>query len=511
MKMKKTKRVIGLLLAVLLLASLILSATVTVSAENAAVNNVKKSILQVRMFYVKDNEKYPIMSGTSFLINEDTILTCSHVVNVDDTLADILDAVEGGSYKTGSIGYEVVISKDVTIRANLKNQSVEDDFAILTLSEPIGGKEIVKIADSDEVRSTDQVFALGFPGTIATTQSTNTYTASDVTVTEGIVQKVGEVNGTDFIISAADLSEGVSGGPLVDSDGNVVAINQSYLVRWDRTALNDVTASKTGNYYSVAMHQVTDVLDALNIKWTPAGTTVDETEVSSDEPEETEAPEETLAPITATEPVKGGGDGPNWILIAIIALVVILIAVVVVVIIVMSKKKGNGPKGGSGGPSGPGGAYPNPPVPRPAPQPPVAPSNFNNPPFRGPATAPSEEGAGETSVLNDGAGETTVLGGGNQATGFTLIRKSSNQRIPINKPEFIIGKERRRVDYCIENNNSISRTHARIRVRGGQCFIADLGSTNATFVNGSKLTPNQEVAIKKGDKIKISDEEFELM
>lgn len=498
-----SKRLISILLAVLMLAALICSVSVTVSAENVAVNNVKNSILQVRMYYTKDNVKYPIYSGTSFLINEDTILTCSHVVNIDETLGDILDTVEGGPYKTASVGYEVVVSKDVTIRANLKNQSVEDDFAILTLSEPIGGKTIAKIADSDNIKSTDQVFALGFPGTIATAQSTNTYTANDVTVTEGIVQKVGEVNGTDFIISAADLSEGVSGGPLVDADGNVVGINQSYMVRWDRTALNDVTATKTGNYYSVSMHQITDVLDALNIKWTPApGPDPDPDPEPTEAPSEiepTESPKiETVAP-TEAPPIPN--PGPNWIVIAIIALVVILIAVVVVIIVVVSKKgKGNGPKNGPTPPAN---------VQRPA-APPAQPYNRPQMPVGSAPTMPTNEGAGETSVLNDGAGETTVLGG-NQATGFALIRKSNNERITINKPEFVIGKERRRVDYCIANNNSVSRTHAKLRVRGGVCYIADLGSTNCTFVNGVKLSPNQEVALKKGDKIKISDEEFEII
>ena len=501
---KPACRVISLLLAVMMVVLLMFTAVISVSAENTAVNDVKNSILQVRMFYTKDNVKYPIYSGTSFLINEDTILTCSHVVNIDSTLKDILDKVEDGNYKPASVGYEVVVNKDVTIRANLKNQSIEDDFAILTLSEPIGNRTIVKIADSDEVKSTDQVFALGFPGTIATTQSTNTYTASDVTVTEGIVQKVGEVEGTDRIISAADVSEGVSGGPLVDANGAVVGINQSYLVRYDRTLVGDVTANNTGNYYSVAMHQVTDVLDALNIKWTPAGKTVPETQPDETKAEETKA-EETLAPTqpeTLAPNVNPGG-GPNWIVIAIIVLVVILIAVVVIIIVIVSKKnKGNKPpKGGNTPPTG-GGRPMTPPV-----QPP-----YNRPPtpVGSAPTMPTNDGAGETSVLNDGAGETTVLGG-NQATGFALVRKSNNERITINKPEFTIGKERRRVDYCIANNNSVSRVHAKLKVRGGVCYISDLGSTNCTFVNGVKLSPNQEIALKKGDKVKISDEEFEII
>ena len=135
-----------------------------------------------------------------------------------------------------------------------------------------------------------------------------------------------------------------------------------------------------------------------------------------------------------------------------------------------------------------------PPQPRPMAQP--QPNNF------------SDEGAGETSVLNDGAGETTVLNG---QTGGVLLRKSNGDRINLNKAVFNIGKERRRVDYCISDNSSVSRVHAKISAKAGKYYITDLNSTNCTFVNGSKLTPNQEVALNPGDKIKISDEEFEFL
>ena len=57
---------------------------------------------------------------------------------------------------------------------------------------------------------------------------------------------------------------------------------------------------------------------------------------------------------------------------------------------------------------------------------------------------------------------------------------------------------------------SVSRVHARLDVKGGQCFITDMRSTNGTFVNGSRVSPNQEVALKSGDVIRISDEEFEF-
>ena len=113
--------------------------------------------------------------------------------------------------------------------------------------------------------------------------------------------------------------------------------------------------------------------------------------------------------------------------------------------------------------------------------------------------------AGETMVLGEGETPTTVLSGG------VLLRKKNNTKITVNKPEFTIGREKRKVDYCISDNSSVSRTHARIRVRAGRYYIADLNSANSTYVNGNKLSPNQEVELRKGDKIIISDEEFEFL
>lgn len=46
---------------------------------------------------------------------------------------------------------------------------------------------------------------------------------------------------------------------------------------------------------------------------------------------------------------------------------------------------------------------------------------------------------------------------------------------------------------------AVSRRHARIRVRGQTAFIQDLGSRHGTFVNGSRLDPDEEVEIRQGD------------
>lgn len=497
-KTNLTKRLVSAFLAIMLIAAMIVTTVVSASAEaNASVNEMKSCVMQVRMTYTKNNNKVPIQWGSSFLINQNTILTSNHIVDVDadSDIRDLLDAAEGGNYKKASVGYEVVVNKDVTISCTLKKASAADDYAILTLNEPIGGRSIAKIADSDKVETTAQVYALGFPDAGANM----TYTSDDVTITEGIVQKLTNRNGTDYIQSAASLDSGNSGGPLVDEHGNIIGINRGYI--------------EGGNkfYYSVSINQITTVLDALLVEWTPGNGSSPATEPNTEETEETKAP--ITEPPTVPSEIEttnggGGGGGVNLpLIIGIIALVVILI-VVVVVIIVVSKKKG-GPKPPTGGMNNGG----RPTAPPTTPQRPGGPyaQPYNRPqmPQGGAPTMPSNDGAGETSVLNEGAGETTVLGGV-QATGFTLIRKAGNVKININKPEFTLGKERRRVDYCIDNNSTVSRAHAKIKVRAGVCYISDLGSSNGTFVNGAKLSPNQEVALSKGDKIKLSDEEFEL-
>ena len=89
-----------------------------------------------------------------------------------------------------------------------------------------------------------------------------------------------------------------------------------------------------------------------------------------------------------------------------------------------------------------------------------------------------------------------------------MVRVKTGENISIRKAKFVLGKERNRVDYCVANNNSVSRTHANIIYRNGSYFIVDLNSTNNTFLNGQQLAPNQEVRLNVNDRIKLADEEF---
>lgn len=120
---------------------------------------------------------------------------------------------------------------------------------------------------------------------------------------------------------------------------------------------------------------------------------------------------------------------------------------------------------------------------------------------------------GETTVLSNGNGETTVLV---QVTPQEpkpapyLIRMKNNEKIPLNKPVFRIGKEKSYVDYFVGDNTAISRSHANIINRDGEYFIVDTNSTNHTYVNGGMIRSNVETRLTHGAKVRLANEEFEF-
>ncbi|MFP5327788.1 MAG: FHA domain-containing protein [Acidimicrobiia bacterium] len=78
--------------------------------------------------------------------------------------------------------------------------------------------------------------------------------------------------------------------------------------------------------------------------------------------------------------------------------------------------------------------------------------------------------------------------------------------------QFDLGEELTvgRADGCrIRLDDSFtSQLHARVFSRDGQFFVEDLGSTNGTFVNGSKIAA--AAPLRRGDRIKIGKTTLEV-
>lgn len=140
------------------------------------------------------------------------------------------------------------------------------------------------------------------------------------------------------------------------------------------------------------------------------------------------------------------------------------------------------------------------------PQPQTMPQNAQ------PQTMP--ESFGETIYLNNAVviGETTLLQKKAQAVQSCphIIRTKTNERVNLFKTPFRLGKEKSYVDYCIRDNPAVSRSHAVIISRDGDCYIVDTNSTNHTYVNGEMVLSNTEVKLSHGARIRLANEEFEF-
>lgn len=107
----------------------------------------------------------------------------------------------------------------------------------------------------------------------------------------------------------------------------------------------------------------------------------------------------------------------------------------------------------------------------------------------------------------------------NQSTKFDLPMPklkliSINSSIPINlfvnSKEYFIGKKSSN-NGVIAFNSMISRVHCKISAVEKNFFITDLQSSNGTFINYSKLSPNQMYPIKNNDIVRIANLEFRVV
>ncbi len=85
-------------------------------------------------------------------------------------------------------------------------------------------------------------------------------------------------------------------------------------------------------------------------------------------------------------------------------------------------------------------------------------------------------------------------------TGSTL------RRVPILRLPFIIGRQDG-VNLCLDSS-SVSLRHAELYLADAELMIRDLGSTNGTFLNQSRLT--REAQVHEGDTLHFADLEFRL-
>lgn len=125
-----------------------------------------------------------------------------------------------------------------------------------------------------------------------------------------------------------------------------------------------------------------------------------------------------------------------------------------------------------------------------------------------------EEGAGafegeifETTVLTSDIAKLSEEPSYSQSIP-TLTRCKTGESVKINRNSFVIGSSKEMVDYCVQYNSGISRTHICIMKFTDGYYVSDLDTTNGTYVNNMKVGSDRYVKLSDGSVIKMADEEF---
>ena len=139
-------------------------------------------------------------SASGFIITSDgLVITNEHVVS-------------------GESSVSVWLTTGRRYDANVLERDAISDLALLQIAGG-GSFQAIAVGDPNTVRMGDEVLALGFP--LADTIGTN------LTVTRGIISSTRTENGVQLLQTDAATNPGSSGGPLVNSDGEVIGVNTS--------------------------------------------------------------------------------------------------------------------------------------------------------------------------------------------------------------------------------------------------------------------------------------------
>ena len=259
----------------------------TAYAGEAEVRAVGDGVFKFNWRY--DGEDYS--RGSCFLINDRYVLTCWHnaMFSKKELKAMQEDADIDVKELVKKFDYTVTVYRDVQKQATLVNYSEEEDWAIFRLKTKVGNSKPVTFRDSKDVLAAETIYAVGFPAGTDLAQTINTYRPDDVSIRQGTVTKAETAFQADlgdgwtyngyWIQTTCPASGGDSGGPMVDSDGNVIGI---------------VEAGTDQVLFAIADHSILKTLDQLNVKYTMAGDTSSEgTDEQTEQVEEPAVEEES--------------------------------------------------------------------------------------------------------------------------------------------------------------------------------------------------------------------------
>ena len=171
--------------------------------------------------------------GSGFIINEEGyILTNYHVVK-------------------GAQEISVTLSNDVTTTAQIVNYDENQDVAMIKITdESVKIPATVELGDSDSLQPGEEVIAIGTP---LSTELSSTVTKGIISATSRSVAVESGVT-MNLIQTDAAINAGNSGGPLVNTKGEVVGINSSKISG----------EAVEGIGFSIPINDIKDTIESLS-------------------------------------------------------------------------------------------------------------------------------------------------------------------------------------------------------------------------------------------------------
>ncbi|MBB5926546.1 S1C family serine protease [Streptomyces echinatus] len=143
--------------------------------------------------------------------------------------------VTTASLIAGESRLDVIIpGKRQSVPAQLLGSDLCQDLAVLELISPQQGLKDLRLGDSDQVDAGDPITSLGYP-------SAGSDTGADVVAAAGEAKTETDVeNGApsspdypSVIYHSAEVKDGATGGPVLNSDGEVIGVNTGVFIEQD--------------------------------------------------------------------------------------------------------------------------------------------------------------------------------------------------------------------------------------------------------------------------------------
>lgn len=273
--------------------------------------------------------------GSGFAIGEEGqpvsyIVTNAHVVV--DRYAEYLSTnsttakTEVNSRRADEVRVYFSYGSNDFMRAQIYYINEKKDICILKLPEPTDKRKPLVICRSENIDMDDEFAALGFPfdSDLFMDNTGLAYNIDDITMTRGAIsRKSTDQNGVQVYLIDVDIRSGNSGGPLVNSKGEVVGIN---------------TYSVGKSKYAVVIDELLAAVNRDVVPYTLSTEVSDTAETES----EISLPSETAETTQAvTEPAENKSSGGMNIVVTIIAAAFAVLCIVLIVVLVMKNKKGS--------------------------------------------------------------------------------------------------------------------------------------------------------------------------